>query len=1238
MHFICNKKTGILTVLFFFTIGLFAQSTKIDLDFNGAKLKVVLKSIEKQVGKSFFYEGDLIEDLNAPISIFVSEAYIEEVVDKLFNNQLQLSETSQHLVLKRKEVMPNSTGTPATVSLSQETPSAPPLVERPPTSSSQSSAQQRLTVTGTVMDAKGEALPGVSVSITGTNQIVSTGVDGHYSIMAPANGSLTFAMIGMVTQNISVNNRALINVSLLEDITLLEDVVVVAYGTQKKENLSGAVSVVNVEKALESRATNDVALALQGATPGLTITTTSGELGGEIAINLRSNYVSMGQGNATPLILIDNVEVPSLSYLNPNDIESISTLKDAASTAILGSRAANGAILITTKKGARDGKINISYNGNFSWGTKTKVPVHSRPDQELEYSWLQLNGANLRNGLAPTTENSQIGPVKYGPFMFAKVKEYFDTYGYGKGLGREMVEGRDFEKSPLGGFYFYRAWDVEDLYYEKWAPQQTHNVSVSGGTESVQYNVSFGYLNQQGILKQFDDYFERMNFNGSLTFKVNKYLTLRTGYMFTSTEQASAFNFGDSATYDAAYYVYRWFSSYPLGTYNGLETRSGLAELKLASQNPTMNYQRYNRLNFGATVNIMSGLALNINYTSNYTATNGKIIGGIPSGINTFDNYSPGQDLDAHYTTAFRLDRDYIRVNNSKNGRNTYNANLTYDTKFRNHNFKVIVGSELEDSEMESSWARRDNVNDYNLPELNLAGGNQTVGSDHTWWSTVGFFGRINYEFGSRYLLEVNFRRDASSKFRKEMRWASYPSASAAWRVSEESFWKPVKPYVNSFKIRGSYGSVGNQSVPSGLFISSISQGANSGDGSLRYWLINGSVANWVGGPSGTSSNGGPDLINPDLTWETQITLDIGVDMRFWKDKFGLTADWYQKRSVDLITQGEVVPSTVGANAPRVNYGELTTKGIEFELSFNHVFRNGLRIGASAQYWDYKTVVSKFASGAEALYDDDFYQGKVMGEIWGYKVERYFTNDDFVWENGQMKTIDIDGKTIFLLKNLDPKYQWLFQPGNSGLRYAPGDIMYKDMNGDGIIDYGSNRIGDTGDRTVIGNSQPRHQYSFKFDASYKGFDFMVFFQGVGKRDVYGTGNMIQPGHTASEANFAHTLDYWTEDNPNAFYPRPANGTGLNFQPSDKYLLNMAYLRCKSLTLGYSLPKAILQKAKINRARLYFTAENLFEFDNLGNITIDPEMDWTSITRGSSKSFGKSYPYRRTLSFGFQVGF
>jgi TonB-linked SusC/RagA family outer membrane protein len=1089
---------------------------------------------------------------------------------------------------------------------------------------------QNIKVTGIVKDNKGEAQIGVAVVIEGTRTGVSTDANGAYEITAPSKGTLVFSAIGMKKLSIPINGKTQINAVMELDNVLLDELVVVGWGTQKKENLSGAVSSVNVTKTLQSRPISDVGRALQGSTPGLSITTTSGALGGDPTIRIRSNYASLGQGSAAPVILLDNVEVPSLSYVNPNDIESITTLKDASSTAIYGARAANGAILITTKKGSKDGKTTVSYSSNFSWATKTKVPVTSRPDLELDYSWKQRNGLALGLGNTPTNEFGQIGPVYYNPEMIVKVKAYYDQYGLGKGLDREMVEGRDFEKRPAGGFYFYRGWDLENMYYRKWAPQQTHNISVAGGTDKVKYNMSAGLLDQQGILQLFDDKYQRLNTSGNLSVNVNKYITLRSNFIFTKLRQDTPFSFTGS-TYEPIYYMYRWFAIYPEGTYKGYETRSPAAEMAASRKNPSIAESWYTRISLGSTLNLAKGLTANFDYIYNLTAISSKASGGYVTGINTFNTYPAGKDLDYWYQTYTSSSYDYVQMATSRKMRNTYNANIQYEKSFGKHNTKLIVGTNIEDEEYVYESSKRMGVIDYNFPELNLAIGDQTVGSGHTDWSVLGFFSRLNYDYDNKYLLELNFRRDATSKFRDGMRWGSYPSGSAAWRLSEEPFWTAVKPYVNSFKIRGSYGMIGNQDVPSSLYYPTI--GVTNPAATGNYWLRSANFVPYV--------SSAPGLINPDLTWESISTLDIGIDARFFKDKFGLTVDWYNKKTTNAITAGEVIPSSIGASAPQRNFGEVSTKGIEIELNFNHIFSNGLEINLSGQYTDYKSIVQKYPTAADPLYSATYYNGKVLGSIWGYKVERLFQKEDFVYgTDGKIQTqLLANGKTVNVFANLDPAYQELYQSGN--FRFSPGDLKFKDLNGDGIINYGTNTLSNLGDRTIIGNTQPRHQFGFRVGANWKGFDFDIFFQGVGSRSLWATGNMVLPGFTGSESNFSHTLDYWTEENTDAFYPRPLDYgqySQWNYQVSDRYLLNLSYLRCKTLNIGYTLPKKVTQKIMIEKLRVYFSGENLFEWDNMGGVAIDPELDWTTQTSADGRSFGRSYPYRRTLSFGVQLDF
>jgi hypothetical protein len=434
---------------------------------------------------------------------------------------------------------------------------------------------------------------------------------------------------------------------------------------------------------------------------------------------------------------------------------------------------------------------------------------------------------------------------------------------------------------------------------------------------------------------------------------------------------------------------------------------------------------------------------------------------------------------------------------------------------------------------------------------------------------------------------------------------------------------------MSSLKLRASYGAIGNQDVPLNSYISTLAVTTPSTSGA--YWLINNNFVPYI--------SSAPALVDPTLTWETVSTLDFGADARLLDDNLGLTFDWYKRKTFNILAPGQTVPSSIGASAAKRNFGELTTDGIEIAADFHHTFTNGIHITVTGQFTDYKTIVSKYESAEDPLISSTYYEGKDLGEIWGYKTEGLFQVDDFVWEDGAIKqSVQPDGQSKNTMAD-GVASQYILESGL--FKYSPGDVRFKDINGDGVINYGTNTIGDPGDRAVIGNTNPRYQYGFSFGADWKGVDARMFFQGVGKRTIWATGNMVLPGYYGAEANFAHTLDYWTTDNTDAFYPRPmeySQTAKWNYLPNDRYLLNVAYLRMKNLTLGYSLPRTVLSKVNVESLRIYFVGENLFEFDKLGEVPIDPEIDWTTTTSADSRSFGRSYPYRRTLSFGIQLEF
>jgi TonB-linked SusC/RagA family outer membrane protein len=584
---------------------------------------------------------------------------------------------------------------------------------------------------------------------------------------------------------------------------------------------------------------------------------------------------------------------------------------------------------------------------------------------------------------------------------------------------------------------------------------------------------------------------------------------------------------------------------------------------------------------------------------------------------------------------------DYVQNTSAKTIRNTYNAFLTYEKGFNDHGLKAMVGTNIEDSEYKYISARRNGVYDFDKGEIKLAGGDQIASSSHTWWSIAGVFARLNYSFKNKYLLEVNGRFDGTSKFASGRRSGFFPSASAGWNISEEPWMDALKGVLSSAKLRASYGEVGNQDVPLNRYIATYPI-INPTASDNEHWLIKNAHVPYIRDRN-TYAATSPALTDPSLTWETVSTLDFGLDAGLFGDKLGIVVDWYSRKTTDMLTDGEVLPATVGADPALRNFGELTTKGIEITLNYRHAFDNGIKLNLSGNFTDYRTEITKFPTGPETLLTASYYEGKYTGDIVGFKTEGLYQREDFVWnEDGTIRPYTDETKVIRNTLAEGVPNQYALETTPNSFKFGPGDVRYADLNGDGVISLGNSTLDNPGDRTVIGNSTPRYQYGFRIGAEWKGFDLGLFFQGVGKREIWATGNMVLPGYVGTEGNFTHTLDYWSTDNTGAFYPRPVNhgntANRWNYWPTDRYMLNGAYLRMKNLTVGYSIPTALVNKISVQRLRIYFSGENLFEFDKMGDVPIDPEIDWTLSNLNDARTFGRTYPYRRVLSFGLQLQF
>lgn len=1111
------------------------------------------------------------------------------------------------------------------------------------------------TITGIVKDISGDPLPGVTISVKESPKIGTvTNIDGQYSITIPDQSVLIFSYIGMKSQEIHVRDKKVINVILKNDNKLLNEVVVVGYGTQKKANLTGAVSSVDVDKTLGSRPIADIGRGLQGTVPGVNIVIPTGEIGSDPLIKIRGQLGSIS-GDNKPLILLDNVEIPSIQMVNPNDVQSISVLKDAASSSIYGSKAAFGVILITTKSGAQSDKFEVTYSDNFSWQNPAK-DIKMGAIDALQYT---LDSQINRGGVMPAG-----GFWRINQESLEKAIEWQKLYGKTIKWNDPVKYGRDWTFDGIDK-YGYRTYDAVKAMIRNWAPDRTHNLSINGKSGKTWYNVGLGYLNQSGMSRTAEhDDFNRYNASINLTSEINKYLTIRASSLYS--DRNKRYPGVGTTSADPWLYLYRWSSLFPIGvTENGHPLREPAYEMGASNTDNLEN--KYYNISIGATLNLTPDWNVVFDYTYDHQMTDqnssvvqytagqtwySPVLWLDDDGNQVYVNSVTGDITDTGGIAAYTFPVqsyysnntiNYVQNYNLTSDNNTFNAYSTYKLKMGSemqHAFKFMIGLNCVTNKWRSYTGKKTNLIDQDNPQFPLASGDQFISGNRNWESQLGFFGRINYAYCDRYLFEANLRRDGSSKFPTNLRWRWFPSFSAGWVFTEEKFMEPLSAVLSFGKIRASWGSIGDQSVSNTLYKSVLSYSQTS----------------WLGG-SGTQtiSFGTPTLIDKNIGWQRIETLDFGIDMRFLNNQLGLTFDWFQRYTKDMIIPGESLPVTLGTDAPEGNYGNLRTRGWELAIDFNHRFDNGLGINAMFSLSDATTYITKGADWqtpwADRYLSNGYSTGRRYGDIYGYVTDRLFQKSDFIYgSDGQIvKTTVIYKGTAHTTNKQSsayPVYQVEFEDGNK-LIFAPGDVKFVDLNGDGYISSGSGTNGDPGDRKVIGNSTPRYEYSLRLGCDYKEFDLSVFLQGIGKRKIWGSGQLAIPGYYAKEGAIPETFasDYWTEDRTDAFYPRAwdlgGSNTGFGMQVQSKYLLNMAYLRVKNITLGYTLPKKVLSKAFIQKARVYLSLENFFTFDKLRGLPIDPEAISGYSMFSSNYNLGRTgtgTPSFKSLSFGLQLTF
>lgn len=1125
-------------------------------------------------------------------------------------------------------------------------------------------------VTGVVKDANGDAVIGAVISDNARKLSAVTDLDGAFKFKSTSN-SIIVSCLGYKDQVVKVKDGQHVNVVLEFDVSLLDDAVVVGYAVQSRANLTGAVATVDVGKSLTGRSTPDVGRGLQGAAPGLSVTLPDAEVGSDPKMKIRGAIASI-EGGSSPLILLDNVEIPSIQVVNPNDIESISVLKDAASTSIYGSKGAFGVVLITTKKGAKTDNVTVTYSGLVSWQNMAK-----------DYDMASVNGLQyMLDAQARSKDSSHLGPKAYsydgiytGSYVRVDQESLKRSYAwqekYGSTIGPNdpMVYGRDWYYNG-GVVYGIRTYNIYDYMVAEWAPSQSHNATISGRQGNTSFNVGLSYLDESGMMKTAkDDSFQKYNASVKLETEVNKWMTVRAGLLYSQRQKNYPF-ITDDTSYSPWLYLYRWSPLMPYGYDEmGNELRSPVSEARQA--NTATRRYNYTNINLGTTLTPVKGW----NIVADYSYTNQDYIMTLPGSVFSGANYreSPVEmidrngnqvyvnwdgdvvastDPDAMQAYHFKYsdpyeptsDNRYFARTHENFYRHTFNAYTDYTLNVADaHEFKVMAGMNLSTYDSTSQETKVMYLSDYDNPQFNFGTGVWTGGGSASWESQLGFFGRFNYNYKDRYLFEANIRRDGSSKFPTHLKWAWFPSFSAGWRVIEEPWMEFAKPYVSTLKLRGSWGSVGDQSVSSSLYIPTISTGQNE-------WITaNNSLANYASTPSTVSAG---------ITWQRIETLDLGLDARFFNSHVGVTFDWFQRDTDQMIVPTDGVNTvTFGASAPKANNGSLRTTGWELSVDGNYRFANGLGLNATFMLADAKSTIMAYGD-TKSL--SSWYVGKTYGEIWGFQVDRLYQYDDFEQDaNGnliyrELTEADTDdpnciGKYAYILKTgpngEKPVYQAYYQGGS--FVFGPGDVKYKDVDGDGKLTQGTKTTDDHGDWTVIGNETPRYEYSFRLGADWKGFDVSVFFQGVGKREMWGDGPLAIAGSNTSDGAMANAFaaDYWTPENTDAFYPAAWNmnkdNDSYNFMVNDRYILNMAYLRLKNVTIGYTLPAKWTKKASIQNLRIYLTGENLLTFDNLRGLPIDPECVTGVSMWGSNYAQGRTglnTPVFKTVSVGVQATF
>lgn len=1055
-------------------------------------------------------------------------------------------------------------------------------------------SQDRGRISGKIVDEKGAPLPGASIRIAELNIVVQSNADGVYTFdVAPGSYTLTASFISYTSSTqtkvaVRAGQTTPLNITLTAETGTLNEVLVVGYGTQKRENLTGAVTQVT-SKVLENRSVANLAQGLQGVIPNLNLSIADGRPTQSPAFNVRGT-TSIGQGGSA-LVLIDGIEGDP-GRINPNDIASVTVLKDAASAAIYGARAAFGVVLITTKNPAKE-RTSISYSITQSIKTPTTVPDYV--SDGYTFASMFNEGWSAWNDYSQTPQNIN-KTVKFSPAYLEELKRRSENPNLPKT-----------EVNAAGEYVYYENTDWYDELYKDNTSATEQNISLSGGSGKTDFYISGRSYKQDGLFRYNSDDYEMLNLRAKGSIQLYPWLKVYNNADYSASKYHTPVNVGEGGGIwrniaDEGHTVAPMFNPDGTLTFSSAYT---VGDLWYGKNGIDMDNKVFRNTTGFSTSFFEDKFRIKGDFTFQNT-DNDQSRKRVPVPYSR----KPGviEYVGLNYNDLQKLDRNTQYM--------VTNIYAEYEPKISEHHYiKVLAGYNYEQSTYKRLEALRNGLIFEDANDINLALGQsiQTSGG-YEQWAILGGFYRLNYAFKDRYLVELNGRYDGSSKFPDNQRYAFFPSFSAGWRVSKEPFWKINPNVITDLKIRASYGSLGNGNIASYAFQEKfgISQ--------------SGRVLNGVR-PQQSSQ---PGVIPDGLTWETSTTQNIGLDIAFLNNRLNFSGDAYTRKTTDMFTVGMTLPAVFGIGVPKGNYADLRTTGWEANVTWN----DRLDVGGSPLSYsvrltlaDYKAKILKYNNPDQRL--SDYYAGQTVGEIWGFETDGFFLSEADVANSPS---------------------QILYKSSNTS-KSLPGDVKFRDINGDGVINNGDNTVGNPGDRKIIGNSTPRYTYGIALGADWKGFFFSTFFQGVGSMDWYpGTENGTFWGQYNRPYNKIPTSqlgNIWTPENPNAYFPRyrgyiAQNGSGTLAQAQTKYLQDVSYIRLKNLQLGYTLPQPFVKKAGLSNVRVFLSGENLWSSSPLYKVTKDLDIENIGrsdaiLTDGGSGN-GNNYPILKTFSLGLSATF